>query len=155
MFGKKNVKKNVKNGEAQKWQTTQKCINEKNNEKKLSVQVVSAVWRARVRFCLYAHRVHGHACACRPPTAFLHRGTGVPWMSLPGPTSVPSDAQARWHREQSANPLWLLVLLRGRSRGRGVLVHFALTCVLEYLHPCSMVCAGTSLPSFVFPRRVQ
>ena len=25
-------------------------------------------------------------------------GTGVPWMSLPGPTSVPSDAQAGWHR---------------------------------------------------------
>ena len=26
-------------------------------------------------------------------------------MSLPGPTSVPSDAQARWHLEQSANPV--------------------------------------------------
>ena len=36
-------------------------------------------------------------------------GTGVPWVSLPGPTSVPSDAQAGWHRGQSANPLcgWL------------------------------------------------
>ena len=76
-----------------------------------------------------------------------------PWVSLPGATSVPSDDQAGWHRGQSANPLWLLVLLGGRSRG--VLVHFAFTCVLEYLQPCSMVCAGTSLPSLVFPRRVQ
>ena len=31
-------------------------------------------------------------------------GTGVPWVSLPGPTSVPFDAQAGWHRGQSANP---------------------------------------------------
>ena len=31
--------------------------------------------------------------------------TGVPWVSLPGPTSVPSDAQAGWLREQSANPV--------------------------------------------------
>ena len=30
-------------------------------------------------------------------------GTGVPWVSMPGPTSVPSDSQAGWHREQSAN----------------------------------------------------
>ena len=34
-------------------------------------------------------------------------GPSVPWVSLPGPTVVPSDAQAGWHREQSANPLWL------------------------------------------------
>ena len=40
--------------------------------------------------------------------------------------------------DKSANPLWLLVLLCGR----GLLVHFAFTCVLEYLHTCSMVCAG-------------
>ena len=26
-----------------------------------------------------------------PPTAFLRRGTGVPWVSLPGPTSVPQS----------------------------------------------------------------
>ena len=31
--------------------------------------------------------------------ALVYRG------SLPGPTSVPSDAQARWHRKQSANPV--------------------------------------------------
>ena len=31
-------------------------------------------------------------------------GPSVPWVSLPGPTGVPSDAQAGWHREQSANP---------------------------------------------------
>ena len=30
-----------------------------------------------------------------PSTASLRRGTGVPWVSLRGPTSVPSDAQAR------------------------------------------------------------
>ena len=30
-------------------------------------------------------------------------GTGVPWVSLPRPTSVPSDAQAGRRREQSAN----------------------------------------------------
>ena len=124
-------------------------------KKKVSVQSVPAAWRVRVRFfCLHSHRVRGHTLV-GPPTAFLRRRPGVPWVSLLGPTSVPSDAEARWHREQSARPLWLLVLLRGRSRGRGVLVHFALRCVLEYLHPCSMVCAGTSLPSFVFPRRVQ
>ena len=34
-------------------------------------------------------------------------GPIVPWVSLPGPTGVPSDAQAGWHQEQSANPLWL------------------------------------------------
>ena len=35
--------------------------------------------------------------------AFHCVGTGVPWVSLPGPTSVPSYVQARWHREHSAN----------------------------------------------------
>ena len=36
-------------------------------------------------------------------------GTDVPRVSLPGPTSVHSDTQARWHRGQSVNPLcgWL------------------------------------------------
>ena len=34
-------------------------------------------------------------------------GPSVPWVSLPGPTGVPSDAHKGWHREQSANPLWL------------------------------------------------
>ena len=38
----------------------------------------------------------------RPPH---YVGTGVPWVSLPGPTSMPSDAQAGWHREQSAKPV--------------------------------------------------
>ena len=37
-----------------------------------------------------------------PPTAFL-----LFRVSLPGPTGVPSDAQARWHRGQSANPYLL------------------------------------------------
>ena len=34
-------------------------------------------------------------------------GPSVPWVSFPGPTGVPSDAQRGWHREHSANPLWL------------------------------------------------
>ena len=37
-------------------------------------------------------------------------GTGVPWVSLPGPTSVPSGAQAGWHRGQSANTVLCLCL---------------------------------------------
>ena len=54
------------------------------------------------------------ACALRPlgvgvghPRLLRCSGPSVPWVSLPGPTGVPSDAQAGWHREQSANPLWL------------------------------------------------
>ena len=39
------------------------------------------------------------------PQPLHYVGTDVPWVSLPGLTSVPSDAQARWHREQSANPV--------------------------------------------------
>ena len=39
------------------------------------------------------------------PRPLHYVGTGVPWVSLLGPTSVPSDAQAGWHREQSANPV--------------------------------------------------
>ena len=41
------------------------------------------------------------------PRPLRLRGPNVPWVSLPGPTGVPSDAKARWHREQSANLLWL------------------------------------------------
>ena len=37
-------------------------------------------------------------------------GTGVPWVSLPGTTSVPADAQAGWHRRQSANSVLCLCL---------------------------------------------
>ena len=113
----------------------------------VSVQVVSAAWRARVRFCLCAHRVRGHTLV-GPPTAFLCRGTGVPWVSLPGPTSVPSDAQAGWHREQSANPscgrsreLWCACSLR---------VHVCLgklTLLLDGLrwHKLAIVCVSSSL----------
>ena len=32
-----------------------------------------------------------------PPTASPLLG-GVPWVSLPGPTSVPSDTKAGWYR---------------------------------------------------------
>ena len=47
-----------------------------------------------------------------PPTASPLLGTGVQWVSLPGPTSVPSDTQARWYRGQSANPLAAALLLQ-------------------------------------------
>ena len=44
-------------------------------------------------------------------------------MSLPGPTSVPSDAQAGWRRGQSANPFVLVGVVKScglcvRVRGR-------------------------------------
>ena len=43
-------------------------------------------------FGLCAHRVHSHTFV-GPPTAFLRRGTDAPWVSLLGPTTVPSGAQ--------------------------------------------------------------
>ena len=40
-----------------------------------------------------------------PPTAFLlFRSQCTGSVSLPGPTGVPSDAHAGWHRGQNANP---------------------------------------------------
>ena len=48
----------------------------------------------------------GALCSCVRPSHPLPShsvGTGVLWVSMPGPTSVPSDAQAGWHRGQSAN----------------------------------------------------
>ena len=36
-------------------------------------------------------------------------GIGVPWVSLPGSTSVPSNAQAGWHRGQTADPCVVVV----------------------------------------------
>ena len=57
-------------------------------------------------FVSNAHRVRGHTLV-GPPTAFLRRGTGVPSVSLPGPTSVPSDAQADGIGDK-APTLWLL-----------------------------------------------
>ena len=39
-----------------------------------------------------------------PPTASPLLGTGVPSVSLRGPTSMPADTQAGWYRGQSANP---------------------------------------------------
>ena len=96
----------------------------------VSILYRSAAWRARVRFCLYADPVRGLVLV-GPPTAFLRRGTGVPWVSLLGTHQCALRCQARWHRGRSANPLYFLVLLRGRCRG--VLVHSAFTCVLEYL----------------------
>ena len=49
-----------------------------------------------------------------PPTAFPLLGTGVPWVSLPGPTGVMTHP-GRMMSHQSANPILLLctgVLLR-------------------------------------------
>ena len=74
--------------------TTERRTNLENKQTR-TMQVckwLSAACHARVLSCLYAHRVRGHTLV-GPPTAFLRRGTGVPWVSLPGPTSVPSDAQ--------------------------------------------------------------
>ena len=36
-------------------------------------------------------RVSSRGVAVGPPTAFLRRSTGVPWVSLPGPTGVPQS----------------------------------------------------------------
>ena len=80
-----------------------------------------------------------------PPTASLRGGTGVPWVSLLGPTSVLTDAQAGWHREQSANRVRAVsaspVVL---SQTSNVFVSLSKPIVilvfcdmLEYLHPCS------------------
>ena len=41
------------------------------------------------------------------PQPSCHSSTNVLWVSLPGPTGVPSDAQAGWRRGQSANPYLL------------------------------------------------
>ena len=71
-------------------------------------------------------------------TAFLRGSTGVPWVSLLGPTSVPSDAHARWRRERSANPVCAVgaspVVL---SSFANVLVILVFCDMLEYLHSCS------------------
>ena len=36
-----------------------------------------------------------------------YSGHSVLWVSLPGPTGVPSDALVGWHRGQIANPYLL------------------------------------------------
>ena len=67
----------------------------------VSVQVVSAAWRARVlsvSTCVARRRT-----LVGPPTAALRGGTGVPWVSLPGPKSAHSDAQEGMASGQSAN----------------------------------------------------
>ena len=44
---------------------------------------------------------------CLPCICCLIQTGHVLWVSLPGPTGVPSDAQAERHRGQSANPFLL------------------------------------------------
>ena len=101
------------------------------------MQVASAAWRARARF-LSLRASCSWSCVCRatqglPPqrhwcTVGVLAGTHQCALRCPG-----------WHREQSANPLWLLVLLRGRSRGRGVLcslrVHVCLGILTDPVKP--------------------
>ena len=41
------------------------------------------------------------------PQPSCYSGPSVLWVSLPGPTGVPSDAQAGWHRGQRDNPCLL------------------------------------------------
>ena len=36
---------------------------------------------------------------------YCRLGPSAPWVSLPGPTGVPSGTQAGWYRGHSANPL--------------------------------------------------
>ena len=50
-----------------------------------------------------------------PPTAFPRTGPSVPWMSLPAPTMGCSDAQAGWHRRQSAKPFVVVGVLLSMS----------------------------------------
>ena len=68
-------------------------------------------------------------------------GPSVPWVSLPAPLGVLSDAQAGWHRQQSANRFCVVVV--GRWSVFVVvdvivfllLVLLVLICNWEYLHP--------------------
>ena len=48
-------------------------------------------------------------CLIQPghPQPSCHSGPSELWVSLPGPTGVPSDAQAGWHKGQNANPYLL------------------------------------------------
>ena len=64
-----------------------------------------------------------------PPMAFLHRGTGVSWVSLPGLTSAPSNAHAGWHLGQSANHFVLVGVVK--SCGLCVRVRVSRSCASE------------------------
>ena len=99
-----------------------------------SVQVVSAAWLAFVFF------VSTHVCSSsyihKPPTASLRRGTNVPCVSLPGPTSVPSDAEGGIEGRAPTLCGWcccvvvVVVVVR---------LFASLTCVLEHLHESSFI----------------
>ena len=88
-----------------------------------------------------------------PSTASLRRGTGVPWVSLPGPTSVPSDAQAGGHREQSTNPVRAVraspvvssELANAFVRLSRQIVILLFCDMLEYLHACSTIVLSCEL----------
>ena len=53
--------------------------------------------------CVFAHIVTCLWTCSEPATAFLLSGHWCAVGVLPGPTSVPSDAQTGWHRGQSVN----------------------------------------------------
>ena len=63
-----------------------------------------------LRCCLY--NVWGVSALCTVLSDLLGHprpsrwsGPSVPWVSLTGPTGVPTDTQAGWYQGQSANPL--------------------------------------------------
>ena len=61
-------------------------------------------------------------CSGHPrPSRWL--GPSVPWVSLPGPTGVPTGTQAEWYQGQNANPLAALLL--------------QLLRLLQLLHACA------------------
>ena len=88
---KEKIKKKKKKKTKKKLKKSSPCICSVCPSRALCVTWASLTVRA----------THGHpTCGC----------TGVQWVSLLGPTSVSSYAQAGWYRGQSANPPLLLVL---------------------------------------------
>ena len=72
-----------------------------------------------------------------PPTAFLRRGTGVPWVSLPGPTSVPHSPG--WLSGKAPTHFVLVGVCSWRCRRVRSRVRVSpLICIWEYLHPCGL-----------------
>ena len=67
-------------------------------------------------------------------------GTGVPVGVLARTTIVPSDAQAGWHREETANPVLAVAVVL--SSFANVFVILVFCDMLEYLHPCSTISAA-------------
>ncbi len=81
-------------------------------------------------------RLSSRGCYFGPLMAFLRRSTGVPWVSLPGPTSVPQSP--RWLCGKARTLLCVAwsrdIVCSVRS---GSWSCFTLMCNWEYLHSCS------------------